>query len=641
MAQVYLSMPVAALTTTGDDDGSGEVTVSGEQKKWHKISVDLDGPFANENDTEPNPFLDFRMTCEFTHVSDTDGDNSKTTSYQVPGYFAADGDAAETSAKSGTKWRCNFTPDRIGTWKYRISFVKGQNISISLDETGERVAPYDGRSGEFQIGPTDKTGNDFRAIGQLRYIGQHYLQASETKRAFIKAGPDAPETLLAFADFDDTYSRKPKGKIKNWEPHVRDWKQDDPSWKNGKGKGLIGAINYLASKGVNSFSFLTYNVGGDGHNVWPHINDTDRLHFDCSKLDQWGIVMDHAQNKGLLMHVKLQETENDDRNIGHGGKKTGDVPAALDGGDLGVQRKLYLRELVARFGHALALEWNLGEENTQSTQQQIDMATFLNRIDSSAHSIVVHTYPKEQKKRYKPLLGNGSTLTGASLQNMWDEVHQRTLKWVKASAESGRPWIVANDEQGNANNGVPPDPGYEGFDGAVTMKDGRKYDLHDIRKQTLWGNIMAGGAGVMYYFGYKLKQSDLVCEDFRSRDQSWNYCGHALNFFQTQNLPLQRMTNMNSLVGNKSNEYGPWCLAEQNNVYLVYLPDGGETKLDLTDAEGVYTLDRYNPRTGGQLASSAQAIPSGSELKIAAPTTGPTEDWVFLIRKVVHEKKNN
>mgnify|MGYP001388129186 CR=1 FL=1 len=82
---------------------------------------------------------------------------------------------------------------------------------------------------------------------------------------------------------------------------------------DGKGKGLIGALNYLSDKGCNTFSFLTYNAGGDGDNVWPFIARDDKLHYDCSKLDQWGIVFDHAQAKGLYLHFKMQEQENDDQ----------------------------------------------------------------------------------------------------------------------------------------------------------------------------------------------------------------------------------------------------------------------------------------------------------------------------------------
>jgi hypothetical protein len=72
-------------------DGKGEIAISGELKQWHKVTLTLDGPFAAETDIRPNPFTDYRMTVTFTHESGTP-------SYQVPAYFAADGNAAETSA---------------------------------------------------------------------------------------------------------------------------------------------------------------------------------------------------------------------------------------------------------------------------------------------------------------------------------------------------------------------------------------------------------------------------------------------------------------------------------------------------------------------------------------------------------------
>ena len=137
-----------------------------------------------------------------------------------------------------------------------------------------------------------------------------------------------------------------------------------------KAKGLIGAINYIASTGCNAISFLTYNAGGDGDNVWPFVKRDDKMHYDCSKLDQWNIVFDHAQRKGVFLHFKMQENELDDNRRGSK-KEAGIVPESMDGGELGPERKLYCRELVARFGHHQALNWNLGEENTQSTEEQI------------------------------------------------------------------------------------------------------------------------------------------------------------------------------------------------------------------------------------------------------------------------------
>jgi len=49
----------------------------------------------------------------------------------------------------------------------------------------------------------------------------------------------------------------------------------------------------------------------------------------------------------MYLHFKTQECE---------------IVNLLDNGELGPQRKLYYRELIARFGHHLALNWNLGEE---------------------------------------------------------------------------------------------------------------------------------------------------------------------------------------------------------------------------------------------------------------------------------------
>ena len=197
----------------------------------------------------------------------------------------------------------------------------------------------------------------------------------------------------------------------------------------------------------------------------------DKFHYDVSKLDQWQIVFDYAQQKGMYLHFKLQENEIDDNVRGNPfrrrkARNPNPVPESLDGGDLGQERKLYVRELVARFGYALALNWNIGEENTQSSEQQLAMAMNLRDTDPyGGHHIVVHTFPNGQESVYPLLLGSRSPFTGASLQMAWNAVHERTLRWVLASSQAKKPWVVANDEQGPADLGVPPDPGYSGFAG--------------------------------------------------------------------------------------------------------------------------------------------------------------------------------
>ncbi len=615
-------------------DGAGSVAITGDLMEWHKVTLTLDGPFANERDNEPNPFTDQNLLVTFSHESGAPV-------YKVPGYFAADGNSAETSAGAGTKWRAHFAPDKTGTWNYRVSFTRGKYTA--LDGGGAALKPFDGQSGSFVIAKTDKEGRDFRAKGRLQYVGKHHLQFAGTKEYFLKAGADAPETLLAFTDFDDTRAGKPgKVPLKTWGAHNMDWKQGDPTWKDGKGKGLVGALNYLSAKGVNAFSFLTYNAAGDGDNVWPFVERDDKLHYDCSKLDQWGIVFDHATARGLYLHFKMQENEMDDDRVGHE-SKPGRVPESLDGGKLGPERKLYCRELIARFGHALALNWNIGEENTQSTEEVRDMVKYLHDTDPYKHHIVLHTFPNQQELKYEPLIGNQSMLTGVSLQNGWNASHQRTLQWIAASEKAGKPWVVAHDEQNPAGLGVPQDPGYKGTDG-IAIEKGKKaenattgdvksnaYTMHDIRKLDLWGNLMAGGAGVEYYFGYALPENDLVCEDFRSRDKSWDFCRIALDFFRDEKIPFAEMKSADALIGNDKNSNSKFCLAKAGELYLVYLPNGGETEINLAGASGKFSVKWFNPREGGAPTAKGNAtLEGGRKATLTAPSG---DDWLAVVVK--------
>jgi len=633
-----VAVVVAVAASTSDaQQRSGVragVSISGELRQWHNVSLTLTGPQADELSNAPNPFMDYRMTVTFAHESGSP-------SYRVPGYFAGDGSAGESSATSGNKWRAHLAPDKTGRWTYRISFVSGKGVAV-VPAAGQAVAPFDGRTGTFEVAPTDKKAPDFRGRGRLQYTGRHYLQFAGSGDYFLKLGADSPETLLAYADFDGTVARKSQVPLHTFTPHVRDWQTGNPTWKGGKGKGLVGAINYLATKGVNSISFLPYNAGGDGDNVWPFVDRDDKLHYDVSKLDQWQVVFDHAQQKGIYLHFKLQENEIDDNLRGNPYDRTGRGPASaepvresLDGGDLGQERRLYVREMVARFGYLLALNWNIGEENTQSTEQQFAMAMSLRDTDPyTGRHIVVHTFPNGQEGVYPGLLGSRSPFTGASLQMAWNAVHERTARWIAASLESKKPWVVANDEQGPAGLGVPPDPGYSGFAGKDAQGRDVGYTHHDIRKYVLWGNLMAGGAGVEYYFGYGLPDNDLVAENFRSRESSWDYGRIAIDFFYSQKIPFWDMTNADALVGNEKHDNTRYCFAKANDVYLVYLPSGGAASLDLSKATGQFTVEWFDPRGGGPLKSgSVTSVKGGATVPLGMPPDNLNEDWLAVVRR--------
>ena len=498
-------------------------------------------------------------------------------------------------------WKVRFAPDEVGSWTYEVSFRKGKAIAVSDDKNAGAPVGFDGQKGEFNISESDKTGDDFRSKGRLKYTGERYLRFEESKEYFLKGGADSPENFLGYYEFDQTPPTH------QFEPHHMDWKSGDPTWQNGKGKNIIGALNYLSSKGMNAVYFLTMNVQGDGKDVWPWNDINERYRFDCSKLDQWEVVFDHMDQLGLMLHIVTQETENE---------------LLLDIGEVGVQRKLYYRELIARFSHHLAVTWNLGEENGplhwtpkgQNDEDRKAMAKYIKTHDPYQNFIALHTHsnPDEQVQFLDPLLGF-EFLDGISHQISKPEfVHNTALKWIDLSGKSGRQWVVNQDEIGPANTGAKPD------------KDDPEHN--DIRSKVLWGNLMAGGAGVEWYFGYEFAHNDLNCEDWRSRDILWDQTRHALDFFQTY-LPFTTMKSADELTDNPDD----YVLAKNGSIYAVYLPQINETKINLQESDGSFSVKWYNPRLGGKLETgSVKKVKGGGLVSIGTPISDHG-DWIALL----------
>lgn len=595
---------------------AGAAEVDGELRLWHRVTLTFVGPGTGEGST-PNPFRDYRLDVTFTHPRSGE-------TRTVPGFFAADGRSAETSATAGDRWRVHFSPSREGAWRWAVRFRHGPDVAIATDaNAGEPWAPLDGRTGELTIGPTDKRPPDFRARGTLEYAGARYLRFAGDGSYFLKGGVGSPETLLGYADFDGTWldrvtEREPpapnppislpalRDGLHRYEPHLGDWRPGDPTWKGGKGKGLVGGLSYLASQGVNAVYFLTMNVDGDGRNAWPWTDPGTRDRFDCSKLDQWEIAFSHMTRLGLMLHVVTQETENDH---------------LLDRGELGPERRLYYRELVARFAHHPAITWNLGEENVQSPGQQKAMAAELRRLDPYRHHVVVHNdhwHAKNVRETFDPLLGF-APFTGTALQDFhWNDVHPHVKHYVRASALAGHPWVVSADELGGAGFGTLPDA-----DDAA----------HDApRRFGLWGTLMAGGAGVEWYFGWQngSPHSDLSAEDWRTREAMYRQTRLALDFFH-EHLPFHRMEPADELVVGS----GVFALAAPGEVYAIYLPSGGATRFDLGLRPGLYEVRWFDPRSGGALREGSVARVRGPGLAWTGdPPSDPHRDWLALVRRI-------
>ncbi len=575
----------------------GTGVVEGDLMEWHCVQVTFAGPSSSE-DAKVNPFAHCRLNVTFTNGNKT---------HVVPGFYAADGNAANSSAKAGNKWRVYFTPDRAGQWRFKASFRTGVNIAINQEPDAGVPTAFDGASGTFRVVKPDKKEADFRAKGLLRYVGEHYLKHAGTGEYYLKGGADSPENFLAYAQFDGTYdasadsgSYKAVGTfIHEYKPHLKDWRPGDPTWKGGKGKEIIGALNYLAGKGMNSVYFLTYNLdGGDGRDTWMWTGPEVRDRFDCSKLDQWEIVFSHMDRLGIMLHVVTQEAENDRRLGGSAG--------------LNQIRRLYYRELVARFGHHLAVLWNLGEENNTSNADRKIIARYIRDLDPYDHPITVHTHNNKAPDYYDGILGD-PCFEMTSIQGNMDRYNGWAVVLRQRSAQAGRKWAICGDEQPPASVGVMPDADDPTHDGP--------------RKNALWGNLMGGGSGVEWYFGSRYPHMDIDCEDWRTRDKVWDQTRYALEFFQAH-LPFTEMAPDNSLASNPK----AYCLAKPGDVYAVYLLDGGTT--DLNVAPGTYSVQWYNPRAGGQLLlGSVRRITGPGTKSIGHPPKDSDKDWAVLVRK--------
>jgi hypothetical protein len=447
----------------------------------------------------------------------------------------------------------------------------------------------------------------------LEYVGGHYLKFRDGP-FWIRGGVDSPENFLAYAGFDNT---PPKH---HYADHQTDWQQGDPDWNDGKGKAIIGAINSLSSQKVNSLYFLTMNIGGDGGDVWPWAGQPkpkgdpsdDNLHFDISKLQQWETVFAHAQRRGINLHFVFNEAE-------VANKKE------LDEGELGVERKLYYREIIARFGHHNALGWNLCEEYNVDfdfgPERIREFADYIKAIDPYDHPISVHTAHDPLKELRFTFGDPRFSLTSIQLNKR--RIDTLVEDFRRETKNAGRPLPISMDEF-ILDVGQPQS--WKPFD---------RPDLH--RKEKLWPTLMSGGQ--IEFILEKL----LWVESFKTPElqKLWKFVAIARTFME-ENLPFGEMEPADELVDSEASidvghgsgkrfQLGAQVLRKKGVVYAIYYPTATSTgQINLTDANGEFLAVWFNPRSG-EFEGPSRKVAAGDWVKCVAPPSDTTEDWVLLL----------
>jgi PelA/Pel-15E family pectate lyase len=582
--------------------GELEPHVTGSLVACQPLTFTFAGPEAGESDNDPNPFLDLRLQVVLTSPSQQ--------RYDVPGFFDGDGE----SAPQGNVWRVRFTPEEAGTWQYQAHFRGGPQVAIDLAADAGQPLPQFQARGSFEIAPRDPQAPGFLRWGRLEYAGGHYLKFREGPY-WLRGGVDEPENLLAYAGFVRT---PPKHR---YADHVADWRPGDPDWGDGQGRGIIGALNYLAEKRVNSVYFLFMNIGGDGKDVWPWSGspnprgsqENDNLHFDTHKLRQWEIVFDHAQHREIMLHGVLNEAEAANKQ-------------ELDNGELGPERKLYVRELVARFGHHPALQWNLCEEYNLNfdlgPERCRAFADYLRAVDPYDHPITVHSAGDPVEKLAFTFGDDRFSLTSVQLNQR--PIHEVTEALRAATRKAGRPLPISLDEftldRGQKASHLPVD------------------DAAGHRREKLWPTYFSGG------------QIEFILEDLLDTDSFktperaalWDAMAHARWFMEK--LPFWEMEPADHLSKDATTleigigKEGKTALraqvfAKPGELYAVYFPIASSTgTLDLTQLAGTCSLGWFNPRSGEFVGQETQLAGGGPAI-LGPPPSDPDEDWVALIRR--------
>ncbi len=414
-------------------------------ERWHPAEFTFQDHESYSETGNPNPFLDRRLVATFTApssgcvVAADCAMNAHTCDagscvYKVEGYFDSDG----RGGTRGSDFSVVFAPHRVGRWRGNVRFCEGDEAAASV--TGSTCGRFDdgtaGLSGcesgscpwTFDVVESTANAPDFRAPSRGLIVNDHRANGGAGERYlrflggnpgyFVEVGMNAGEGMLGYSGFDNTKTLcspdRACVRVKTFASHVQHWRAGDPDWSCGvtssspgqsqngctsttaatAGRGVIGAINYLsdpANGGVNSkYIILNSSPNGDTCDVYPFVNGAsnaeDRSRYDISKLRQWRMLFEHMMTRGVLANLVFGEDENEctfqDAACTCSGPR---------GACIGSLRRVYLREMVARFGHLPALRWSVDEENDFTNPARRDIVEHLKALDPYDHPVSIHT----------------------------------------------------------------------------------------------------------------------------------------------------------------------------------------------------------------------------------------------------------
>jgi len=606
---------------------------------WDTVTLNFNGPYHINTDEDPNPFLDYRLQVHFFGPIGY---------YNVPGYFAGDGNGGN----GGSVWQVKFTPDREGEWVYYVEFCYGENVAINgcgtvgycNGETGSITVYSNPRASGFLskgrlVNDTSHTkvggsyyGYHFWGRDGSPYILEDHVILEPESELLIAGGVvvmfkdgsmlksnggklDARDNV-SFITYDErllsskSFYFKTLGDNKYWIKGGTDSPEDFLAHTFAPHGSVYGALDYLSSRNVNSIFALLMNLGGDGNNVHPFINDI--YHYDTTKLNEWSNIFYYAQTKGIALQLVFNEGEKANKEL-------------LGKDNLTLERKLYYREMVARFSYNNAVIWNLCEEyDHHCTDCPIapdvirTWAQYLRDIDPYQHPITVHNWATEEGYTgvdgFDPFWGDNrfgcvsiQYRPPADYDNYSTYGEKVELLRDKAKISNLKIPICMDETFGTVAS-------YGGCYDLPMVKCG--YD--GIRREVIYPTYFSGGNLELFL------DTNIDTDNFYVYEIIWNYMWYARKVIEE--LSFWDMGPNHNLVNGTSDR--ELCFTNGHH-YAIYLPYGGRSYINISTPSN-FTKRWYDPKIGEYYGSEV-VISGGGTIDMGNPPYAG--DWVIILKE--------
>jgi len=302
-------------------------------------------------------------------------------------------------------------------------------------------------------------------------------------------------------------------------------------------------------------------------------------------------MMDDLHRRGMVVHLMLQVQN-----------KHVKWPARRSPED-----DLFWRYAVSRYQAYGNLVWDVGKESYYLRREfgghdyTIDRIDLIRETDATGHLVTVHDSLEDSAAHDSP--------ADQACDFVSDQVHLgETAAYNREAARRfrGGPKPYMNIEYGYE----------EGVDPIETYRSETTRPWQDI---LLWTYAIYFGGGYPCYY-YTNTAWDLV--KYQPEPLGWRRYRYLMDFLKARDF--------NALVPDNELVDRGFCLADPGREYLVFLPEGGEARIDLTALRGGVACDWMDICTGERAASATEE--HGRAVPLSNPLSDPAAPCVVAVK---------